>query len=558
MTSLPGQFLVRWLTGQAMGGVHPNQKIRSPRAVHEVAMNHVFRLLAATVLALTGLVIAASPARAHTGFESSDPADGTTVEEPVDSITLVFSGQAEPTGTGFQLLAPNGELREPTEATTTDGTTWVLRFNPAPSGGVVGVRWMVKAPDAHPIDGSFSFTVTTPAAVPAPESGSSVDDAAPNAPALEPEAAALGATNKADLEAFLDTSSAPTATPRRIGAVARFVTLTGTLIGVGALIFAATVMRGERRDVRHVLHWVRRSGLLVVIGAGLELVAQVALESGGEWSAIWSPSVVGSVVASSFGVAVGLRILGGAGLASGARLDIGGAVDVTDPVLAVKALVGVGAGSATGAVAVDGGDERHARRPVVNEPYVHPDDHAWQPTVGSAGAALGAIAVIAAHLFDGHTVTKGDRFVTAVADIVHVTGGAIWAGGVFMLATILWRRHRRGSEPRALQLALRFSVVATIALVAVGVAGVALAVIVLDSPSELWSTQWGRTLIAKALFVAAAAGAGGYNHKVLIPQLQHAPKDPVLAHRFRAIVTGEALALIAVVMATALLMGAAS
>ena len=60
----------------------------------------------------------------------------------------------------------------------------------------------------------------------------------------------------------------------------------------------------------------------------------------------------------------------------------------------------------------------------------------------------------------------------------------------------------------ALQLAVRFSVLATIALVAVGVAGVILTVVVLDSPSELWATEWGRTLIAKTLFVAVAAAAG--------------------------------------------------
>ena len=189
---------------------------------------------------------------------------------------------------------------------------------------------------------------------------------------------------------------------------------------------------------------------------------------------------------------------------------------------------------------------------------MHHGDHAWQPTVDSAGALLGAIAVVAAHLFDGHTVTKGDRLWTGLADIVHVTGGAIWAGGVLMLTAVLWRRHRHGRQLRALQLAIRFSVVATLALVAVGVAGVALTVIVLDSPSELWATEWGRTLIAKTLFVAAAAAAGGYNHQVLIPQLQATPDDPVLAHRFRTIVTGEALALMAVVVATALLMGAAS
>lgn len=128
-------------------------------------MRSTRRLTVGLLLALTGLFLFAAPASAHTGFESSDPADGAVLDAPVDVITLVFTGPAEPTGDGFQVLDPSGELRQPTEATTDDGSAWVLRFDPPIAGGAVGVRWMVKAPDAHPIDGSFSFTVP---AVPPP------------------------------------------------------------------------------------------------------------------------------------------------------------------------------------------------------------------------------------------------------------------------------------------------------------------------------------------------------------------------------------------------------
>ena len=189
---------------------------------------------------------------------------------------------------------------------------------------------------------------------------------------------------------------------------------------------------------------------------------------------------------------------------------------------------------------------------------MHHGDQAWLPTGGAAGVFAGAAAVIASYLFDGHTVSKGDRLWTSIVDAVHVAGGAVWAGGVFMLVAVLWRRHRNGSDLRALQLAIRFSVVASMALVAVAIAGLALTVIVLDSPSELWSTDWGRTLLAKSVFVAAAAGAGGYNHKVLIPELTRSLDDHRLAGRFRRVVTGEAVALIGVLIATAILMGAAS
>jgi len=525
-------------------------------------MTRIRHYTSAFLTVLVVLAVWSPPARAHTGFESSDPADGSVTNGPVETITLVFTGDAEPTGDGFRILDPDGTVREPTEASTTDGRTWVLRFDPPINGGSVGVRWMVKAPDAHPIDGAFSFS--TPATPARPVDESIEVDAAPattvpvGVPVDEPPAeieqdtlpldsqVVPPSTAPADevvaLEEFLDTGAGAGAAPGRLGAAGRFITLMGTLVGIGGLVFAATVMRGRPRDVRYVLVWVRRAGLVVVAGALIELTAQVATEAAGSWSAIWSPSAIGGVLASTFGVATGLRIVGGFALASGARLDTVVASDVAVPVAASW-----GSGS----------DRKGERRPREDLP-VQPGDHSWMVGSGSTGAALGALAMLAAHLFDGHTVTKGNRLLTGAVDIVHVAGGAIWAGGVLMLAAVLWRRHRQGRDLRARQLGVRFSVVATVALVVVGLAGVILTVIVLDSPSELWVTDWGRVLIAKTIFVGSAAAAGGYNHKVLVPALDAAPDDADLAHRFRNVVTGEAAALVAVAVATAVLMGAAS
>jgi copper transport protein len=514
------------------------------------------RLLGALLLAVTTLVVLANPVAAHTGFESSDPSDDSTVDQPIEIITLVFSGEAEPTGDGFQILDSSGAVREPTQATTVDGLTWTLRFDPALVGGTVGVRWMVKAPDAHPIEGSFSFTTTAPSAASDVDGVASDETAQASAGASLSEAPAEAA--EVDLDSFLATDAASTAVAQQVGAAARVVTLIGTLIGVGALVFAAAVLRGHHRDVAYVLYWVRRAGILVVLGATAELVAQVAVEDGGDWTALSSPSTVAAVVTAPFGIAVALRIAGGLALTSGADLCITPAEHAPDPVVAIRELVGVGAGSPHAGGTIGDDVAQPALASGMSEPYVHQGDHAWRPTIDSGWAIAGALALVGSHLFDGHTVTKGSRFWTGFADVVHVAGGAVWAGGVLMLVAVLWRRHRRGHAPRSLQLAMRFSVVATLALVVVGVAGLALTVIVLDSPSELWATEWGRTLLVKTLLVAAAASVGGYNHKVLIPAMERAGDHPDLALRFRLVVSAEAVALVGVVIATALLMGAAS
>ena len=127
-----------------------------------------------------------------------------------------------------------------------------------------------------------------------------------------------------------------------------------------------------------------------------------------------------------------------------------------------------------------------------------------------------------------------------------------------MLAMVIARRNRNNIATRSLQLAVRFSVVATVALVAAGLAGVVLSVVILDSPSQLWSTPWGQLLLVKVALVAVAAAGGAYNHKVIVPELERSANDAGVAHRFRSVVTLEAVTLVAVTITTALLIGSSA
>jgi copper transport protein len=488
------------------------------------------------------LLLIAKPVSAHTGFESSDPADRTEVTDPVETIILVFTGEAEPTGEGFLVLDANGTQREPTERSTDDGKTWFLQFDPALGPGMIGVRWTVVAPDSHPIEGSFSFTVTA-----APNG---VSDASVAEPAVS-ATGGLPATTNEGLEEFLEPSSSPSG-PGRVAAVARFLALVGTVTAIGGLVFAATALRGERSEVLRILHWVRRSGLLVGIGALGELVSQVVIAGGGDWGSAVSYGAIRDTVGSDFGIAVGLRLLGAGLIVTGVRFDIVSASEAPDPALAFRSLLGAGVAAAIGRPPGEAGSE---------PPYAPPagrEEVTWAATSTSIGAVVGAAAVVVAHSFDGHTVTEGSRLLTAVADVIHVAAGAVWAGGVVMLAAVLTDRRRRGRDLDALALAVRFSVVASVAVVAAGVAGVALTVTVLDAPSQLWSSDWGRTLMAKTVLVLIAGCFGAYNHRVVIPALEATPHDSALARHFRSTVTAEAVVLAVVVAAAAVLMGAAT
>lgn len=499
------------------------------------------RLAVILSIAIGLLLLLAAPASAHTGFESSSPADRVTIDEPVAEISLTFSGEATPAGDGFVVLDPEGIVRVPDEITSPDNLTWTLRFDEPLANGTVGVRWRVAAPDAHPIEGSFSFNVAAP--VPAPAATPDPEEGTASLRSSDEPASAV------DLADFLDTEGAALTGIARVGDVGRAISLLGVVMAIGGITFAALTLRGNRSDIKAVLYWVRRAGVFTMLGVLVEAAAQVAKLAAG-WSGLWSLSALADGLGSSFGVALLLRFIGGALISTGARLNIHSAEVAADPVVAVKQLALVGAGrSNPGASA---GSYQTAR-----EPFLHAGDEAWHVS-GSPAAFFGFMLLVGSFLFDGHTVSEGPRWIHGLANAIHVTTAATWAGGVTMLALVIARRHRRGADTRALQLAVRFSVVATIGLIAAAAAGMALTVVILDSVSEIWSTPWGRLLMAKVLLVCVVATGGGYNHRVVIPALERSPDDETVAHRFRTIVTFEAVGLIVVTVLTAILISTSS
>ncbi len=519
--------------------------------MHFVAPRLVQRWWAALLVVLVVLLSAPAPASAHTGFESSNPSDGQTIDQPVAEISLRFSGEATPAGEGFVVLDPSGQIREPDEVMSVDNLTWTLRFNEPLVGGVVGVRWQVAAPDAHPIDGSFSFTVAaeTAAVITPPEAdpqevAAGAEQAGGAAAALLESQAIDG--DSVELESFLDTDADVAAGASWLFSLSRTLRLIGAVGVIGGAVFAALVLRGNARDVRAVLYWVRRAGALLILGSVGAAVSQAAtLQSG--WSGLWSPSAWADTLWSSLGLAIVLRLVGGGLVMTGAQFDTRAATAAGDPVVAVKQLHSVGAGPRISEPSLP-------MEPAGTEPYVHDGDHAWHPSASPA-ALVGIALVVASFVFDGHTVSEGPRWLHAVANLIHVVTAATWAGGVTMLALVIARRRRNNVATRSLQLAVRFSVVATVALVAAGIAGVVLSVVILDSPSQLWSTPWGQLLLVKVALVALAAAGGAYNHKIIVPELDRSPDDVAVAHRFRSVVTLEAVALVAVTITTAFLIG---
>ncbi len=478
------------------------------------------------MVALFGVGISAGTVSAHTSFDSSMPANGAVLAEPVDEILIAFTNPATEAGDGFVVLDPSGQVRVPSAVSTDDGKVFRLSFDPPLDGGQVGVRWSVRAGDAHPIEGSFSFTVGDAATtVPAATTATPTADDVGSMTADE-------MSERTAMDEFLAVDGSQTG--EMLARTGRLVSFAAIVLGIGALAFAATTLRGSRGEIDGLITAVRILGGVLVVGAIAEYlgVARIADEA------------VTSAWSSSAGLATLLRALAGGLIAVGL-------VATTTPLRARPRALSASAQTAV----LDAGTDVEADTGGVESTTAV---RRWTPDRSSSVAFVGVGLAVVSFWFDGHTVTKGFRVLHALANSVHVVAGSVWVGGVVTMAVVLWTRHRAGRRSDALGLVVRFSAVASVALGAVVVAGLVMAIAILDSLGELTSTQWGQTFLLKTAAAAIAMAAGAYNHFRLMPALERDPHDEVLHRAVRSTVTAEAIMLVFVVVVTAWLVAAAS
>jgi copper transport protein len=422
-------------------------------------------------IAIASVVLVAGPAAAHLDLVSTTPSDGAVKTKPVTDVQLEFSVAGKPAGDGIQIIDRSGS-QVPADVTSPDGgITWVATPSEPLPGGKYGVKWSVASPDAHPKTGAFRF---------------SVELAAASERGLSAGAGAVAGTEVDRLDALLSEPDVTTA--ERVSWFGSTMALVGAVLGIGGLAFLGFVMAGRRSEVALITKRVRWSGAVLVVGTLIQIVAQSAILTGGDWSAAVAPTALGNVLSGSFAWSILLRLTGGV-------------------------LIVVGVVSADSA----------APRAALATTHSEPGDPIVKASLRRSSIAMaGAGLYLASFLFDCHNATPKPMAVVWATDVVHVLAAATWVGGIAMLATVLWRRKRAEHALDAAYLAVRFSVVAGASLVLAGIAGLALTVEILDEPSQLWASTWGQVLIAKVLLVAVVAAIGAYNHFRLIPLLEQA------------------------------------
>jgi len=280
-----------------------------------------------------------------------------------------------------------------------------------------------------------------------------------------------------------------------VGWVGRALAYGGALLAAGGALFLALVHDGGRD--RHSLRtMVLVAAIVGDIGVLLALPVEADQATGLGWGAITHSGVLTDVLANGVGAATALALVGLGVLSVGVLLRVS----------------------------------------------------TWTRVLTVAGAALATVSFAVS----GHTTTTTPKLLSYAADVTHLLAAAAWFGGLVCLWRVL---RRRGDDRDPLVIGgvvQRFTLLATICVFAVAIAGVALGWTQVREWHALTSTAYGRVLMIKTGVVLPVIAVASYNHFRLVPALQKAAARgrDVWRHLHRT-VAFEALALVVVLGLTA-------
>lgn len=130
----------------------------------------------------------------------------------------------------------------------------------------------------------------------------------------------------------------------------------------------------------------------------------------------------------------------------------------------------------------------------------------------SLGALLGIGLALA---MTGHAATATPRWLTAPAVFLHGVSLAFWIGSLVPLALLM-----RAPREVAIDVLTRFSRVIPFAVATLLASGLLLAIVQLERPNALWTTDYGRVLAIKLVLVLLLLAIALWNRLRLTPQVE--------------------------------------
>lgn len=430
------------------------------------------RILGIFVLALALLP---AQARAHLKLESSSPAQGDTVREPISQLTLTFTEAVDEAFFTVTILDAFGRELGVAMNVHPIGASpskqYMVMLDTPLAGGAFTVRWKAVGKDGHAVTGMFDFLVlsstTSPSPSPSPLSGE----------IHPPEHAGHHAATTEIPPLFRPESSL-------LWLFARWLHFTALVLLVGAVAFRFGVLERARVPLGEVVATdvddaVRRLALVaaaVVIGAN---VLRLWLQFG---------SVHGPERLFDAELMTALLTKGGWGKAW-----------LAQTVAALACLI---------AVAIKTDDRSDS----------------WYSAIPFAAV------VAAAPAFSGHAAAVQQMAIVPILDdAIHVIAASAWLGTLAVLMFAAAPRVLR-AEDGFVKLGALVSVFSPLALVTAGIAvftGALNAFIHINAFSEFWTTPYGRVLALKIGLVLLTMTMGAYNWRVVKPALgtQAASRD---------------------------------
>ena len=163
--------------------------------------------------------------------------------------------------------------------------------------------------------------------------------------------------------------------------------------------------------------------------------------------------------------------------------------------------------------------------------------------VGLSAGLIGALLIAVSYTFVGHSL--GDpRWLLASLLTLHLLAAAFWTGALLPL------RHAVG-QPEGARLLHRFGNVASLTVALLVVVGLIFAWLMTGSFSNLLSTAYGKTLLAKLGVVSGLMALAALNKWRFVPAL--ASGTPAAVPHLRRSIQIEAIAVLLILMATATL-----
>jgi len=269
-------------------------------------------LLAGGLLFVVLLVLGtAAPAGAHAALQSSDPADGSVLDEAPSEVTFTFNEGVRVSLGGLRVVNQDNE-RVDTGEVSSEGDSATVGLEPDLPDGVYTAAFRIISADGHPVRGGIVFQVgeTTGA------SAITLDDV-------------LGNSDQGW---------------EVLAAILRAIAYLGAFLAAGGAVFLMLAHDGGPGRDRLVL-WITVGAALASAALLLTLPVQAALATGLGPDAIFESGVLGDVLGDGVGLATALTIFGLVDLVIALRLLQGSAQ---------RAVVLVAAAVATGAFALTG------------------------------------------------------------------------------------------------------------------------------------------------------------------------------------------------------------